>query len=190
MDWILFNFILVWLVIISWFDIKHEEIPHSAWVVLPFSLAIIYQSWMGHWSLVLLSVLVAATSERERLSGLVHYPSLKMLPVWLPFFVPFLYWAVQTYPLAALALLGFWVAWELRCWGGADAVAAMTLVLIYPGWIFILAFLVSHLLVLVGMGLFSLFKERKIRLHRLPGLPVLLAAVALMQVYLWVWPYV
>lgn len=186
MDWILFGLVAVWLGIISWFDIRKNEIPHSAWVVVPFCLANLFQCISGQWPLVFLAVWIALTSERERISGIIRLPEFKQLPPWMPLFVPALYWALQVSPVSALALLGFWTAWELRCWGGADAVTAMTLVLFYPGWFFILAFLVAHVLVLIGMGLFALFRERKIRLHRVPGLPILLGAVVLMQIYLWV----
>ena len=35
MDWIIFGFIVAWLGIISWFDIRKNEIPRSAWVIIP-----------------------------------------------------------------------------------------------------------------------------------------------------------
>jgi len=66
MDWILLILVVVWLGIVSWFDIRKSEIPHSVWVIIPLFGACFYRTWQGNWALVLLTVLVAAVSERER----------------------------------------------------------------------------------------------------------------------------
>jgi hypothetical protein len=43
--------VLLWLGVVSWFDIREHEIPHSAWVIIPLVLAIIYRVYweIGHW---------------------------------------------------------------------------------------------------------------------------------------------
>jgi len=68
MDWIIFGLVVTWLGIVSWFDIRKSEIPHSAWVIIPLIGACFYRTWQGNWALVLLTILVAAVSERERIS--------------------------------------------------------------------------------------------------------------------------
>ena len=62
MNWIIFGLIVVWLGIISWFDIRKNEIPNSLWVILPLIGACMFQIWQGDWRLVLFAVLVAAFS--------------------------------------------------------------------------------------------------------------------------------
>ena len=58
----------------------------------------------------------------------------------------------------------------------------MTIILIYPEITFILAFLTVHVIATIGLSIRSLVKENKVRLHRIPGLPLLLIAVMPFQV--------
>jgi len=183
MNWIIFGLVAVWLGIISWFDIRKNEIPYSLWVILPLIGACVYQAWLGDWRLVLFAVLVAAISERERLSQLLHRGEIGKLFTWLPLLLLGLIFAVQSSPIAAFAILGFWVAWELKWWGGADAVAALTLILIYPKVTFILAFLGVHVIAALGLAVYSLLKSKSVKPHQIPGLPLLFLAVLLYQIF-------
>jgi hypothetical protein len=183
MNWIVFGLIVVWLGIISWFDIRKNEIPNSLWVILPLIGACMFQIWQGDWRLVLFAVLVAAISERERLSQLLHRGEMSKLFIWLPLLFVGLIFAVQSSPIAVFATQGFWIAWELKWWGGADAVAALTLILIYPKVTFILAFLVVHVIATLGLAMYSLLKSKSIKLHKIPGLPLLFLAVLSYQIF-------
>jgi hypothetical protein len=182
MDWIIFGCVVAWLGAISWFDIRNNEIPHSAWVILPLIGACVLRAWQGGWALVLLTILVAAASERDRLSRMVGWREIGQIITWLPLLILGAYLSVQVSPIAALAIIGFWVAWELKWWGGADAVSVIAVTLIWPGEFFILAFLATHFMVVIGLGLISVFKEKRIGLHKIPGLPLLLMAVLLFQI--------
>lgn len=182
MDWIIFILVVVWLGIVSCFDIRKSEIPHSAWVIIPLIGACFYRTWQGNWALVLLTILVAAVSERERISQLFGWEEIGKMITWFPLLFLGVYFSVQTSSFTALAIIGFWAAWELKWWGGADAVAAMTLILIYPEINFILTFLTVHMIATVWLAIRSLVKESKVRLHRIPGLPLLLIAVMPFQV--------
>ena len=182
MDWIIFFLVVVWLGIVSWFDIRNNEIPHSAWVIIPLIGACFYQAWQANWALILLTFLVAAVSERERISQLFRREEIGKMITWFPLLFLGVYLSVQTSPVAALAIIGFWAAWELKFWGGADAVAAMTIILIYPEITFILAFLTVHVIATIGLAFRSLVKENTVRLHRIPGLPLLLIAVIPFQI--------
>jgi hypothetical protein len=182
MDWIIFGFIVAWLGIISWFDIKKNEIPHSAWVIIPLIGAEVYRTWQGNWALVLLTILVAAVSERERISQLFGWEEIGKMVTWFPLLFLGVYVTVQTLPLATLAIIGFWAAWELKWWGGADAVAAITLILIYPELAFILAFLIVHVIATIGLAIRSLVTEKAVSAHKIPGLPLLLLAVIPIQI--------
>ncbi len=168
--------VVTWLGIVSWFDIRKREIPHSAWVVIPFIAALIYRTWHGGWQLMALAILVAVISERSRLAEWSHLP-LDGWSFWIPLIVLFTYWGVRVSPVGALAILGFWGAWEFRLWGGADAVAAIILALLWPDQFLVLALLAVHLVAVVVATLISLIQEHRLRLHVLPGLPLLFVTV-------------
>ena len=182
MDWIIFILVVVWLGIVSWFDIRKSEIPRSAWVIIPLIGACFYRTWQGNWALVLLTILVASVSERERISHLFGWGEIGKMITWFPLLFLGAYLSILTSPFAALAIIGFWAAWELKWWGGADAVSAITVCLIWPSEIFIFAFLATHLIVVFGLGLASAIREKKISLHRLPGIPILLASVIFLKI--------
>ncbi|PKO11613.1 MAG: hypothetical protein CVU39_28440 [Chloroflexi bacterium HGW-Chloroflexi-10] len=182
MDWIIFGLVVTWLGIVSWFDIRKNEIPHSAWVVIPLIGAGLYRIWQGNWALVLLTILVAAVSERERISQLFGWEEIGKMITWLPLLFLGAFLSIQSSPLSALAIIGFWVAWEMKWWGGADAVSAITVCLIWPSEIFIFAFLATHLIVVLVLGLVSAIREKKISLHRLPGIPILLVSVIFLKI--------
>ena len=182
MEWIIFGCVLTWLGVVSWFDIRKNEIPHSAWVIIPLIGACSYRAWQGDWALVLLTVMIAAVSERERLSRIVRREEIGRIITWLPLLFLGAYLSIQVSPFAALAIIGFWVAWELKWWGGADAVSAIAVTLIWPGELFILAFLATHILVVLGLGLISVFQEKKIKTHQVPGIPILLVSVILLKI--------
>ena len=104
------------------------------------------------------------------------------LITWFPLLFLGAYLSIQTLPLAVLAIIGFWLAWELKWWGGADAVAAMTLILIYPEIIFILVILFIHVIATIGLAIRSLVKEKMVCVHKIPGLPLLLIATVSFQI--------
>jgi hypothetical protein len=151
-------------------------------VIIPLIGACLLRLWQEDWALVLLTSLVAAVSERERLSRIVRREEVGRIITWLPLSILGAIFSVQASPFAALAIIGFWVAWELKWWGGADAVAAMTIILIYPELQFVLAFMVVHGVVSIGLAVRSLAKEKKFGLNKIPGLPLLLMAVFLFQI--------
>jgi len=182
MDWIIFRLVVTWLGIVSWFDIRKSEIPHSAWVVFPLIGAGLYRIWQGDWTLVLLAVLVAAVSERDRISQAFGWEELSRIITWLPLLFLGAFLSIQSSPLSALAIIGFWAAWEMKWWGGADAVGAMTIILIYPDITFILAFLIVHAITAIMLTIRSLIKEKTVRVHRIPGLPLILIAVILLHI--------
>jgi hypothetical protein len=51
------------------------------------------------------------------------------------------------------------------------------LMLVWPGTEFFMAFLGCHAVVALGLTAFTFKQERKVNLHRLPGLPIMLFAV-------------
>lgn len=174
---------LLWLGLVSWFDLRTKQVPHSAWMIVPFVVAIFYRIAYSGWELVVLTILVAFASERKRLaqaSGIELFSSLFM---WLPLVgVPFLR-AGAVNPLAAVAILSFWIAWELRIWGGADAVASITLMLFWPDMKLVVALLGVHLVAAFVVTIGTLIREQRWKLHAIPGLPLLLLTVLLREAF-------
>ncbi len=182
MDWVILSIVILWLAAVSWFDLRKGEVPHSLWVIVPLILAAAYRFWQGGWQLVVLAGLVALISERERISKLFSFEEVGRVLTWLPFLLLALFWSVQNNPITALSIVGFWIAWELGWWGGADAVSAMALSLVWPGADFFLAFFGCHAIVALGLMAFTYKIERKVKVHRLPGLPIMLLAVISSQI--------
>lgn len=172
----LFGPVLIWLGVVSYFDWKKREIPHSVWVVLPLLMAMVYRLAAGGWQLVALAAMVSIASERKRLADVTRLP-FDLWSLWIPPLFLLTYWGLLANPVGALAILGFWLAWELHCWGGADAVATIALVLVWPAMTFVVALLVVHLVVALGMTGYSLVWEKRWRLHTIPGLPLIFATV-------------
>jgi len=105
--------------------------------------------------------------------------------MWLPLVVISFFRAGAVSPLGAVAILAFWIAWELHCWGGADAVASITLVLLWPDMHLILALLCVHVVAAFVATIVTLVRERAWKLHAIPGLPLLMLTVLLREAFIW-----
>jgi hypothetical protein len=173
---------LIWLGIVSWFDLRTKQVPHSAWVIIPFVVAILYRIAYSSWELVL-SIIIAFSSERHRLAQAAGNDRFASLFMWLPLVVVTFLRAGSVNPVGAVAILAFWIAWELRCWGGADAVASITLVLLWPDMHLILALLCVHVVAALVATIVTLVRERSWKLHSIPGLPLLLLTVILREAF-------
>jgi hypothetical protein len=173
MDWMTYP-TLIWLAAISWFDLRTRQIPHSAWVAIPFLLGIAFRVLQGGWELAILSILTVIVSERKFISKFRYLHSLEGIFLWVPIIALAATNACTRSLTPTLAVIGFWVAWELQIWGGADAMVSMTLIQIWPDGDLLVSFFLANLLVaLVATGV-SLVRERKFRIHEFPGLPILL----------------
>jgi hypothetical protein len=166
--------VLLWLGVVSWFDIREHEIPHSAWVIIPLVLAIIYQGVLENWSLVLFAVLISLISERQFLARFTRAIPIMSVRTWLPILIVSLLWSVQSFPIATLSILAFWIAWEFGWWGGADATTAICLFLLLPAAGLLFGFVLVHLITVLTLAVHSWITTKKFQIHRVPGLPLLL----------------
>ncbi len=96
---------------------------------------------------------------------LCNLEGLKSIKVYLPGLLLALFWAHEQNIIGALAVIGFWIAWELNWWGGADAVTAITLCLIWLTLDYLLALLIINAVAVAFLSIFSLINERKVKLH-------------------------
>lgn len=160
-----------------------REIPHSAWVIVPLVLAIVYQGVLGKWPLVLFTLLISIISERQLLARFPRFMVYARVRVWLPILIASLLWSVQSFPLATLSIFSFWIAWELGWWGGADATTAICLFLVFPTSSLLLCFILIHAITVICLGIYSLLKEKRLRLHKIPGLPLLLLSTLMINAF-------
>lgn len=174
MDWFIFVPVLIWLGILSWYDIKTREIPHAAWVIIPLILAGIYRVWLGGWQLVLFASIVLAASERGWIAGKMIYGKIAGVNWWLPLVVVGVWIAASNSPIGAMAILGFWIAWELQWWGGADAVVSIILFIIWPDLKLIGVFTIIHFMFFCISSTKSMLM-RQYNPKRIPGIPIILA---------------
>ncbi len=134
---------LAWLIPLAHHDLRKREVPHIAFVAVPFALAALAGAWRGGWTMALMAITLVAITERARLWPALHRPALAgglAICAGLLILSPF-----ELAP-GALSLVGFWLAYELGWWAGADALAAMALALLWPDDIRLLVSLaVAHI---------------------------------------------
>ena len=183
MHWVLLSLLLLWLGFLSWHDIRHREIPHSLWVVTPLFLICGYRAWVGDGWLVLFIGIILAVSERERISALLKITVINSLVSWFPWLLIGMFFSVQSQPVIIVAILGFWVAWELRIWGGADALIAMVLILVLPAISFLVTFFIVHVIVAIGIQILWWSTHQKNRVLRIPGIPLLIPCIILVNLF-------
>ena len=171
-----FLMILVWLAILSWFDIRTRQIPNSTWAVIPLAIGLTCRVAIGGWELSLLTLTVVIASERHGLGRFRYTRNLVSIYPWIPLIGILGYLAGESNLTATLAILAFWISWELHFWGGADAVVALTLVLFWPDLPLLISFIMANLLAALLAILFSLIREGKLRTHQIPGIPILLVS--------------
>jgi hypothetical protein len=178
-EWIIYLPVLIWLGILSWYDIKTREIPHSAWVIIPLILTGIYRVCMGGWQLVLLSMLVVAASERRWIALKFRWSGIARLSWWVPGLAVVFWMISTTSPVGALAITGFWIAWELKWWGGADSVVGIILMLVWPNLPYLYSMILSHFIgCCINRGIFTC-KVNGRCLHTLAGIPLMLLSVVI-----------
>jgi len=199
--------VLAWLMPLALYDLAYHEVPHIAFAVVPCLAGMIYVAWQGDWTLAVIAAVVIAASER-------HHLPLKLLRrmVVIMAGLASLGLILATDPnviAGALLVTCFWFAYEMGRWGGADALAAITLALLWPDLRFVLLFAIAHLALAVvfrpglvkqlaatpGSAFQKLLTLRPIspdELERVgnPGLPPLVLTVVLLVIWESVSPFV
>ncbi len=165
---------LAWLLPLAHYDLHKREVPHIAFVAVPLALAALTLAWRSGWTLALMAITLVAMTERARLRPAFHRPALSGgLAICVGLFV------LSPFKMApgAISLIGFWLAYELGWWAGADTLAAMALALLWPDDIrLIVSLAVAH----VVAALAAHFCNRRKRLMLL--LPRKLSAAELQAV--------
>ena len=146
--------VFFWLANLSWQDLKSRQVTHTAWILVPLLIAAACQAVSGSWSLALLASLVILMSERSRLP--IRWGA-RVIPCGVPLTGILLFTGGLEWILASLAVIGFWLAWELGVWGGADALVATTLLLIWPEPALLYGILLANLLTALAAWVMDLW---------------------------------
>lgn len=137
---------LAWLIPLALYDLRKREVPNIAFVAAPCALAALAAALRGDWALGALTVVGVAASERRHLPGrwgVVTFATVLVACAALLILTPF-----ERSP-GAVAIIGFWLAYELGWWAGADALAAMTLALMWPDIQLLVALAAAHMVVAI-----------------------------------------
>jgi len=178
-DWIISLAAIYWLITIAVFDIRTRKVPNPAWTGIPMLVAAVYRLLSGRMEMIVAAAaVVVIVSERRHLKqrvleGLVLAAGMLVLG-WLLFTT-----GIST-AAGIIGIIVFWVAWELRLIGGADAMALITCLMLWPGTEFVLAYLIAGL----GWSLGVRIKEGGwLKGHSTPGLAIVAAAAILYIFY-------
>jgi hypothetical protein len=177
--WLISASALLWLLTVAWFDIRKRQVPSAAWTGVPMLAAAVYRLASGQGELIVAAAAVAlVVSERRHLQqkmleGITLAAGI-VLMVWLLF---------RAEPAVATGIIGilvFWVSWERRYIGGADAMVLITCLILWPGVEFILAYLIAGLVWSVGV---RIREGGWLKPHPTPGLTIIALAGILYLVY-------
>lgn len=174
---------LIWLLPLAVYDLRRREVPHIACVAVPCLGAAIYAGVNEAPQLAGVAILVIAASERR----IVQHHLIRTIALAGAILLAFVL-ALASGHVApgAIAILGFWLAYELDWWAGADALAAITLALLWPDIMLLVALGIAHLAVAVGVrvgGSWNGIKPKSVVARSVPGLPVI-GLAALLHVVL------
>jgi hypothetical protein len=170
---------ILWLFVVAWFDLRERKVPHAAWTGIPLLVASVYRLVSGQHQMVVAAVaIVLLVSERRHLQqrileGFILAAGILVLG-WLMFTVEI------TAGLGIVGVIVFWIAWERHYLGGADAMALITCLMLWPGTEFLMAYLIA------GLGWSLGVRIRKggwLKAHPVPGL----AVVALGALFFLAW---
>jgi hypothetical protein len=177
---------LAWLLPLALYDLQKREVPHMAFVAIPCALAMLSAVLGGDWTLGLLALLVVAVSERRHLPtplGTMVLVLSGLSGALLLTLTPF-----EQAP-GAIAVLGFWLAYELGWWAGADALVAITLALVWPELKLLVSLAAAHLVLalVVYRGRILMFPRRlsadELAQVGVAGLPALALSAALFTLW-------
>jgi len=174
---------LGWLIAVAVFDIRTRQVPSPYWTGIPLLLAGAYRVLSGPSALIAAAAAVAvAVSERRHL----HHKGLEVLTLaaGIVALVLIFFLADVGTQNGIIGVVVFWVSWELHYIGGADAMALITCVLIWPQIEFVLAYLAAGLVWSLGA---RIKQGGWLKAHPVPGLAIIATAgifYLLYQIYL------
>lgn len=142
--------VLIWLAPLALYDLRRKEVPHMACVAVPCLAAASHALAEGAWQLSVAAALVIAASER----GLVRNVRMRrwLLSLALTIVCLLIMASGEAAP-GAIGVLGFWLAFEIGWWAGADAIAAITLALLWPDLWLLVMLAAAHLGVVLMLWL-------------------------------------
>jgi hypothetical protein len=177
--WIISLAALAWLITVAVFDIRTRQVPSPYWTGIPLLLAVVIRVLSGTAALMAaVAVVVVVISERRHLKQKLLETLVLVAGVLVIVWIFFLADIPTQSGIAGVVL--FWVSWELRYIGGADAMTLITCVLLWPNIEFLLAYLIAG----IAWSLGARIKQGGwLKFHPVPGLAVIATAGILYLMY-------
>jgi Flp pilus assembly protein protease CpaA len=174
-EWLVSLAALAWLIRIAIFDIRERQVPSPLWTAVPLALAAVYRLASGRMPMVAAAAVIAViVSERRELKNRVVETMVLAAAVILLLVLTVA--AERESAVGMIGILVFWISWEMRWIGGADAMALIACILIWPGMTFILAYLAAGLIWSLGVRIREGGWRRG---HWVPGLGIVATAAVL-----------
>ena len=176
--------VLFWLAPLALYDMQRQEVPHMACVAMPCAAAVVYALSVGAWQLGAVAGLAVAASERHAIRDARKERLIFILALPLACIAAL---ASGEAAPGAIAVLGFWLAYELGWWAGADAIVAITLAILWPDIRWLVALGAAHLGAAICLHMLRWWRVRSAGSSRspVPGLPVICLAALLYVAWSW-----
>jgi Flp pilus assembly protein protease CpaA len=177
--WVISVVALVWLIVVAVFDIRTRQVPSPLWTGIPLIVAAAYRLAAGTQAIIVAAAaVVLLVSERRHLQQKLLEAFVVAAGILVLGFILLRFGIFNA--TGIVGIIVFWVAWELKLIGGADAMVLIACTLIWPGVEFVYAYLLAGLAWSVGVRI----KEGGwLKGHDVPGLAVAAAAAALYLLY-------
>lgn len=187
--------VLIWLAPLAVYDLRQREVPHMACVAVPCAAAVAYSIVTEAWMPGVMAVLAVSASERQALPYRRARKWVFRATLLLGGAMALVSGEVAP---GAFAILGFWLAYEAGWWAGADALAAITLALLWPDAGLLMVLGIAHLCVALGLRVLRFLRRTPYDIGRrgchsqpdagdgtreVPGLPVIGLATVLHVVW-------
>jgi hypothetical protein len=178
-DWLISAAAILWLITIAVFDVRERRVPSPAWTGIPMLAAAVYRLVYGQHVFVVAAAAVAVlVSERRHLQqtlleGFILAAGIIALG-WL------LFTTEITTGMAVIGVIVFWISWERHFIGGADAMALITCLILWPGIEFVMCYLVA------GLAWSLIIRIREggwLKGHWAPGIALIASAAILYLLY-------
>jgi hypothetical protein len=170
---------VLWMAGATYWDVRTRQVPSSIWLIAPFFVAAAYREAMVLTEgtpgllIVLASLLVVLASERRRFAKPFRIIAITVVAAALS---ACLIASEGLERAGVLAVILWFLSWEARYLGGADAIMLIVCTLLWPGFLWLFVYLATAL---VWSLVVRILKGGWLKGHVIPAAAMVLAASVL-----------